>query len=139
MIDGVQLSEVGCRSLQRMRWLQSLSIRRSRIDDPQLRRLVASLNLMDGNFDGTRLTPRSLLGMFQRDVRVSVEEQRLTREDIARLSEVGPDVQLVRCQLTPGAVAELANYYRVFYLVDCETQSRFLPLLDKYADAEWTK
>jgi hypothetical protein len=115
--------------------LEHLSARRSGITDDQLRLLGCSRAFFDADLDATRLTPRSFLGWHQRDVCVYVEESTLEGHDIQRLAELCEDVSvsLVKCEITPSAVAELANHPRLFTLIDCQTQSRFRSLLARYA------
>ena len=112
--------------------MQDLSLRESGITDAQLRRLISLPYLQDAQLDGSHLSPRSLIGWRQREVTIWVEHETLAAEDITRLGEIGPEVVMVDCELTPSAVAELANYARVFDAVDCRTQSRLRGWLDRY-------
>jgi uncharacterized protein YjbI with pentapeptide repeats len=133
MMDGAPLTAAGCGGLMRQRWLQDVSLRESRITEDQLRRLISLPYLQDAQLDGTNLSPRSLIGWRQREVTIWVEHQTLEAADITRLGEIGPDVVLVDCELTPGAIAELANYRGVFSARECRTQARFEPILRRYA------
>ncbi len=133
MIDGVPLSKAGYDAILRQRWLQDISLRESGISDEQFRVLLSLPKLQDAQLDGSRLTYRSMLGWRQRDVSLWVDHQTLSAADITRLGEIGPEVTLVECELTPDAVAELANYPRIFDAVDCRTQSRLERWLSRYA------
>jgi hypothetical protein len=132
-IDGVRLSNEGCQAIQQLRSLEYVSLRRTQLTDRQLKQLLATTRIVDARLDGTHLTARSFIGWQQRDVRVYVEGKTLEARDIQRLADLGPDVYLVECELTPGSVAELAHHpRRLFTCVNCPLPARFRAILSRY-------
>jgi hypothetical protein len=133
-MDGVHLSEAGMAAITRQRWLYRLSVRKSDITDQQLRRIAASTQLQIAQLDASQLSPRSMIGWRQRDVRLYVEYRTLEAADIARLADLGSHVQVIACELTPGAVAEFAHHPRLFDVTDCQIQERFIGEVGRYVD-----
>jgi hypothetical protein len=138
-IDGAKLSDEGCRAIQQLGSLEYLSARRTQLTDRQLRQLLGSTNIVDARLDGSNLTARSFIGWRQRDVRVYVERETLDAADIQRLADLGPEVYLVECELTPGGVAELAHHsYLLFTLINCPLPARFRATVSRYASIRST-
>jgi hypothetical protein len=130
-LNGVRLSEAGIAAIEQQSILQYLAVRRSGITDEQLQRIATNTRLQDAELDGTHLTPQSLSGWRQRDVRIFVEQQTLEASDIQRLGEFNLDVALIDCELKPDAMDVMNRYANLFELTNCRIGERvvsgFLP------------
>jgi hypothetical protein len=133
-LNGIQLTEAGIAAIEQQNVLEFLSVRESDITDQQLQRIVTATKLQDAELDATNLTPHSMNGWRPRDVKLYLEQQTLKASDIARLAKFSLDANLMECELTPDAVAELKLHPQMFILTNCRVGKRVVSGLYPYVN-----